>query len=160
MTGAFFHIKGDCMLIIERFFRRIAYSFGVAGLLTVGFQDSLSYFQIPLLTYIVTAVLFIFSWRIQKEYKEIILKIDGPDAQDPAKSWFGNLYERSPHQYHILWEGFYTFGAVLIAIIAAENFGYYSYNKIGYILGLTAVILFVITRAVDPRAKRRYYEKG
>lgn len=148
------------MLMLERLFRRIAYSFGIAGLLTVGFQGSISYYHIPVVTYVVTAILFVFSWRIQKEYKEIIGKIDGPNAVDPAQSWFGNLYERNPQQYYILWEGFYTFGAVLMATIAAENFGYHSYSNEGYILGFTAIILFIVIRVFDPKAKRRYYNKS
>jgi len=147
------------MLKLERLFRRLAYSFGVAGFITIGFQNVPTLWQIPIITYGVTLILFAFSWRIQREYKEIILKIDGPDAADPSKNWFGNLYERSPHQYHTLWEGFYTFGAVLMATIAAENFGYSFYGATGYLAGLVAVVLFIIMRFFDPKSKRSYYEK-
>lgn len=144
------------MLLIERLFRRLAYVFGAALIVTVGLVDSERFWHLPMMTWIVAVILFIFSWRIQKEYAEIITKLDGPDAQptDPVVWVTGD----NRVAYHIIWSAIYTFGTYIVVMLPIDWFIEDTRQWRPYFIAIGAII-FVCARIVDPKARASFYHK-
>lgn len=133
------------MRIVESIFRRIGYSFSIASFVTLGYtQMKWTYFHIPLITWILTAVLFLLSWRVVAEYKRIIIHFDG--SLEPSEtSLFGKLKKERPRLYHISWGFIYTLGAWAGPFIALESFSILhpiEQNTLFYILLFASVPMF------------------
>ncbi|MFF5996980.1 hypothetical protein AAGS61_19900 [Lysinibacillus sp. KU-BSD001] len=110
------------MGIIESLFRRVGYSFSLAALVTVGYRNiEWQYFNIPAITWAITVLLFLLSWRVVSEYKRIIIYIDG-SLEPSESSLFGKVKKKWPHLYDITWEFLYTLGAWIGAMIALDSF--------------------------------------
>ena len=144
------------MILIERLYRRIAYTFGIALIMTSGFLESERILYLPPVTWVVAALLFLLSWRIQKEYAAIILKLDGPDAKptDPVAWLVGN----QPHFYYLIWSAIYTFGTYIVVAIPIDWFidGTRQWRPH---FTLALVLLFTLARVMDPRIRPSFYKK-
>ena len=145
------------MLLIENMYRRIAYSFGLALLITASFIDAERIIYLPKITWVVAVVLFVLSWKVQKEYSEIMKRIDGPDAKpsDPIAWFVGD----QPHIYHFIWAAIYTFGTYVVVAIPIDWFLEETRQwRPLFICGL--IVLFTIARLVDPKVRSNYYHKN
>lgn len=144
------------LLQLERMFRRLAYSFGIALIVTSGFMDSERVFYLPSITWLVAAVLLIFSWRIQREYTAIVLKLDGPDAKptDPI-AW---IVGERPHLYHFIWAAVYTFGTYIVVMLPLDWFVEGTRQWRPYYIAVIAV-LFLGARLMDPKVRPSFYHK-
>ncbi|WP_431028557.1 hypothetical protein [Lysinibacillus sp. LZ02] len=110
------------MSIIESLFRRVGYSFSMAALVTVGYQNmEWQYFNIPAITWAITVLLFLFSWRVVSEYKRIIIYFDG-SLEPSESSLFGKIKKEWSRLYYITWQFLYTLGAWSGTVIALESF--------------------------------------
>lgn len=144
------------MLALERLFRRIAYSFGSALLVTSGFIGAETIFYLPPVTWIIAIVLFVLSWRIQKEYATIVIKLDGPDAKpsDPVAWVFGNQM----HLYHLCWAAIYTFGTYIVVMLPIDWFIEGTRQWRPHFIAVAAT-LFVVARLFDRRVRPSFYNK-
>lgn len=144
------------MLQLERFFRRMAYCFGVSLIITIGFSDAERVFYLPIITWVVAGILFMTSWRIQKEYNAIIFKLDGPDAtpNDPI-AW---IARERPYMYHTIWAAVYTFGTYIVVMLPLDWFIDGTRQWRPFFL-LIAAVIFGVARIVDPRVRPSFYNK-
>ncbi|MER1998689.1 MAG: hypothetical protein ABS882_02855 [Lysinibacillus sp.] len=144
------------MLALEHLLRRLAYTFGSALIVTSGFLSAERIFYLPAITWFVALVLFVLSWRIQKEYAVIILKLDGPDAKptDPIAWVLGDRM----HLYHLCWSAIYTFGTYIVVMLPLDWFIEGTRQWRPYFL-VVATIIFVLARLVDKRVRPSFYTK-
>lgn len=141
------------MLQFERFYRRVAYCFGISLIVTAGFTASERYFYLPLITWIVAIVLFSLSWRVQKEYTKLIKHTDEPH-NDPI----GWVVGHKPHIYHLIWAGVYTFGTYIIVAIPLHWFAKETIEWRPYFV-VWLVLLFLLARIIDPKVRKSFYMK-
>mgnify|MGYP003390725081 FL=1 len=145
------------MLAIERLFRRFGYSFGFAWLFVALFEFKQMYFGIPVVGYILGAVLFICSWQVEKEVRRHILFEENSD--DLVEKMLWKISGRKKYRKYIIWQGLFTFGAALtlIAALIDLNIVLPFYVRVCMVLGV--VLLFAITRFFDPKTRPEYYEE-
>ena len=144
------------MLQLERFFRRLAYSFGIALMVTAGFTNAERLFYLPTVTWIVAIILFLLSWRIQREYAAIILKLDGQNAEpsDPIAWVVGDR----PHLYHLVWAAVYTYGTYIVVMLPIDWFIEGTREWRPYFI-MFITLLFFGARLVDPYIRPSFYKK-
>ena len=145
------------MLVVERLFRRFGYSFGFAWLFVALFEFKQLYLGIPIIGYILGAVLFICSWQAEKEVRRHIVFEE--DADDLVEKLLREISGRKKHIKYIIWQALFTFGAALtlIAALIDLNIGLSVYVRLGIVLGV--IFLFAITRFFDPKTRPEYYER-
>ena len=143
------------MLTLERLFRRFGYSFGFAGLFTAMYDFDAMLYGIPLIAYILGAVLFISSWRVQKEFMRHVRFED--DKVGWVERLFYKLCGEKKHREHIVWQACYTFGATIILMAAATDLNVEWPFAAKVLTVLCLIGLFVVTRLFDPKAKQDYY---
>jgi hypothetical protein len=141
------------MLRVERFYRRIAYCFGISLIVTAGFTASERFFYLPAITWVVAIVLFALSWRIQKEYTALIGKSDKPD-NDPI-AW---VVGHKPHLYHLLWAAVYTFGTYIVVALPLQWFAASTVEWRPF-FAIWLIVLFLLSRFVDPKVRKSFYNK-
>lgn len=145
------------MLVFERLFRRFGYTFGFAGLFTAMFRFEGEFYGIPLITFIVGAVLFISSWRVQAEFhRHIQFKNDGSDLVDRL---LYKLCGGKKHREHIIWQTLYTFGAFIMLLAAAVDLEVKWTLETKVVVVTCFILWFAFTRFFDPRAKPDYYQE-
>ena len=144
------------MLLLERLFRRLAYTFGSALIVTSGFLNAERILYLPAVTWLISIILFVLSWRIQKEYATIIMKLDGPDAKptDPIVWFFGDQM----HLYHLCWAAIYTLGTYIVVMLPLDWFIEGTRQWRPYFL-VIATIIFVLARLFDKRVRPSFYTK-
>ena len=145
------------MLAVERLFRRFGYSFGFAWLFIALFDFKQMYLGIPIIGYVLGAVLFICSWQVEKEVQRHIRFEE--DADDLVEKLIWKISGRKKHRKYIIWQGLFTFGAALtlIAAFIDLNIVLPFYVIVCTVLGV--VLLFAITRFFDPKTRPEYYEE-
>ena len=145
------------MLAVERLFRRFGYSFGFAGLFVALFEFKQLYLGIPIIGYVLGAILFICSWQVEKEVRRHILFEE--DANDLVERFLWRISGRKKHRKYIIWQALFTFGATLTLIAALNDLNVVLpfYVKLCMVLGV--VLLFAITRLVDPKTRPEHYEQ-
>ena len=89
------------MLAVERLFRRFGYSFGFAGLFVALFEFKQLYLGIPVIAYVLGAVLFICSWQVEKEVRRHILFEEDGDDLVVKLLWI--ISGRKLHRNYIIW---------------------------------------------------------
>ncbi len=137
------------MLAIERLFRRFGYAFGFAGLFTAMFNFEGTFYGVPFITFIVGAVLFLSSWRVQKEVlRHIQFENEGTDLVDRLLS---KLCKGKKHREHMIWQALYTFGAFIVLLAAAEDLHIEWPLKIKGIVIAGFIIWFIVTRLFDQK---------
>lgn len=144
------------MLAIERLFRRFGYSFGFAGLFVALFEFKQMYLGIPVVGYVLGAVLFICSWQVEKEVRRHISFEENDD--DFVEKLLWKISGRKKHRKYIIWQALFTFGAALtlIAALSDLNIALHFYIRVCIVLGV--VLLFAIARFFDPKTRPEYYK--
>ena len=143
------------MLTLEGLFRRFGYSFGFAGLFTAMYEFEIVLYGIPLIAYVLGAVLFVSSWRIQKEFMHHVRLED--DETDWAERLLHKLCGGQKHREHIIWQACYTFGAAIMLLAAGTDLDVEWPLRTKVLAVLCLIGLFAITRFFDPKAKPDYY---
>ena len=143
------------MLAVERLFRRFGYSFGFAGLFVALFEFKQMYLGIPIIGYVLGAVLFICSWQVEKEVQRHIRFEE--DADDLVEKLLWKISGRKKHRKYIIWQALFTFGAALTLIAALIDLNIVLPFYMRVYLALGVVLLFVITRLFDPKTRPEYY---
>ena len=143
------------MLAVERLFRRFGYSFGFAWLFVALFEFKQMYLGIPIIGYVLGAVLFICSWQIEKEVRRHILFKE--NADDVVEKLIWKISGRKKHRKYIIWQALFTFGAALTLIAALIDLNIVLPFYMRVYLALGVVLLFVITRLFDPKTRPEYY---
>ena len=145
------------MLAVERLFRRFGYSFGFAGLFVALFEFKQLYLGVPIIGYVLGAILFICSWQVEKEVRRHILFEE--DANDLVERLLWKISGRKKHRKYIIWQALFTFGATLTVIAALNDLNIVLpfYVKIYIVLGV--VLLFAIARLFDPKTRPEHYEQ-
>ena len=145
------------MLILEGLFRRFGYSFGFAGLFTAMYEFEIVLYGIPLIAYVLGAVLFVSSWRIQKEFMRHVRFED--DETDWVERLFHKLCGGRKHREHVIWQACYTFGAAIMLLAAGTDLELAWPVGAKVLVVLCLIGLFAIARFFDPKAKPDYYAK-
>lgn len=145
------------MLEVERLFRRFGYSFGFAGLFVALFKFKQMYLGIPIIGYILGAVLFICSWQIEKEVRRHILFKE--NADDVVEKFIWKISGRKKHRKYIIWQALFTFGSALTLIAALIDLNIVLPFYMRVCLVLSVVLLFAITRLFDPKTRPEYYDQ-
>ena len=145
------------MLAVERLFRRFGYSFGFAWLFVALFEFKQMYLGIPIIGYVLGAVLFICSWQVEKEVQHHIRFEE--DAGDLVEKLLWKISGRKKHRKYIIWQGLFTFGAALTLIAAFIDLNIVLPFYVIVCMVLGVVLLFAITRFFDPKTRPEYYEE-
>ena len=145
------------MLAVERLFRRFGYSFGFAWLFIALFDFKQMYLGIPIIGYVLGAVLFICSWQVEKEVQRHIRFEE--DADDLVEKLLWKISGRKKHRKHIIWQGLFTFGAALTLIAALIDLNIVLPFYVRVCMVLSVVLLFAITRFFDPKTRPEYYKE-
>lgn len=145
------------MLAVERLFRRFGYSFGFAWLFIALFDFKQMYLGIPIIGYVLGAVLFICSWQVEKEVQRHIRFEE--DADDLVEKLLWKISGRKKYRKYIIWQGLFTFGAALTLIAALIDLNIVLPFCVRVCMVLGVVLLFAITRFFDPKTRPEYYEE-
>ena len=145
------------MLAVESLFRRFGYSFGFAGLFVALFEFKQLYLGIPIIGYVLGAILFICSWQVEKEVRRHILFEE--EANDLVERLLWKISGHKKHRKYIIWQSLFTFGAILTVIAALNDLNIMLpfYVKLCIVLGV--VLLFAIARLFDPKTRPEHYEQ-
>lgn len=130
---------------IENLIRRFLYSFFITSLVTKSFQDEHHFFHLPFITWIVLAVLFVFSWKVEKEFQHLFLKQVVEEGETPID----DFQQNHPYLSNLLWQFIVTFGAVHVFFISLDWFRLYEVNGQRFEIFMFATIISVIFRLVD-----------
>ncbi|MGM9949670.1 MAG: hypothetical protein ACI33P_06065, partial [Lysinibacillus sp.] len=145
------------MLTLEGLFRRFGYSFGFAGLFTAMYDFEAVLYGVPVIAYVLGAVLFISSWRVQKEFLYHVR------FEDDEAGWVERLVRKlcgeERHREHIVWQACYTFGAAIMLMAAGTDLDVEWPVGTKMMAVLCLIGLFAATRLFDPKAKPDYYAK-
>ena len=113
------------------------------------------YLGIPMIGYVLGAVLFICSWQIEKEVRRHILFEE--DADDIVEKLIWKISGHKKHRKYIIWQALFTFGAALTLLAALIDLNIVLPFYMRVYLALGVVLLFVITRFFDPKTRPEYY---
>lgn len=139
------------MKFIELIVRRILFSFAVAALVTVNFNSGvIKVIDIAPITWVVTFVLFLLSWRMEKEFIQLFLKKDGEDH-----SMWGNFEKKYPRLSALTWQMIVTLGAIHVMYLALDLLGVMEVNGHRVELFLYALVITVIFRIFDLHTYRK-----
>ena len=139
------------MKFIELIVRRILFSFAIASFVTVSFNyGTTSVMTIAPITWIVTFVLFLLSWRIEKEFIQLFLK---KDEDDP--SMWGEFEKKYPRLSVFTWQMVVTLGAIHVMYLALDLLGIIEVNGQRVELFLYAFIATIVFRLIDQHTYRK-----
>lgn len=133
------------MKFIELIVRRFLFSFTVAAFVTVNFNhETISVMTIAPITWIVTILLFLLSWRIEKEFVQLFLK---EDKDDP--SMWGDFEKKYPRLSVFTWQMIVTLGAIHVMYLALDLLGIIEVSGHRVELFLYAFIATIVFRLID-----------
>lgn len=139
------------MKFIELITRRIFFSFAVAAFVTVNFNnEATSLLTIAPITWVVTLLLFILSWRIEKEFIQLFLKKDADDL-----SMWGEFEKKYPRLSAFTWQSVVTLGAIHVLYLALDLFRIIEVNGQRIELFLYAFIATFVFRLIDQHTYRK-----
>ena len=139
------------MKFIELIVRRMLFSFAIASFVTVSFNyGTTSVMTIAPITWIVTFVLFLLSWRIEKEFIQLFLK---KDEDDP--SMWGEFEKIYPRLSVFTWQMVVTLGAIHVMYLALDLLGIIEVNGQRVELFLYAFIVTIVFRLIDQHTYRK-----
>ena len=139
------------MKFIELIVRRLLFSFAIAVFVTVNFNyETTSVMTIAPITWIVTFVLFLLSWQIEKEFIQLILK---KDEDDP--SMWGEFEKKYPRLSVFTWQMVVTLGAIHVMYLALDLLGIIEVNGQRIELFLYAFIATIVFRLIDQHTYRK-----
>jgi hypothetical protein len=139
------------MKFIELIVRRILFSFAVAVFVTVNFNgDITSVMAIAPITWVVTFLLFILSWRIEKEFIQLFLKKDTDDS-----SIWGEFEKKYPRVSAFIWQMVVTLGAIHVLYLALDLLRIIEVNGQRVELFLYAILATIVFRLIDQHTYRK-----
>ena len=142
------------MKLLELVCRRVSISFAIAAIFTKSFLTMTPIiWNISVVTWGITIVLFFLSWRLKKEFKQIFINND--EEAHKATMW-GQFEMKYPHLSKVAWEFFITFATVHLLYIALDYLEIIETNGNRTSLFLLAVIIAVTFRILD----RDTYQKN
>jgi magnesium-transporting ATPase (P-type) len=147
-------IKGaESMKLLEELCRKASVSFVIAALFTKSFMTTTPIiWNISVLTWGITVILFLLSWRLKKELKQILIKHD--EEAHTATLW-GQFETKYPRLSTIVWEFFVTFAIVHLLYIALDYLAIIETNGNRTSLFLLAIIITCTFRILDRDTYRK-----
>lgn len=140
------------MKVLEIIARHMSMSFFIAILFTKPFIGTADLWNIPLITWGVTIILFVLSWQLKKEVKQIFIKED-QDAHN-ATLW-GQFELKHPKLSQIIWETFVTFAIIHLLYIALDYIMIIETNGNRTLLFIIAFIIAITFRILDRDTYRK-----
>ena len=139
------------MKFIELIVRRLLFSFAIAAFVTVNFNNGITTVEgIAPITWGVTLLLFILSWRIEKEFIQLFLKKDASD-----RSMWGEFERKYPKVSAIAWQMIITLGAIHVTYLALDLLGVIEVNGQRVELFFYAILLTIVFRLIDQHTYRK-----
>ena len=139
------------MNFIELIVRRIFFSFAVAAFVTVNFNnEATNVMSIALITWIITILLFVLSWRIEKEFIQLFIKKDADDI-----SMWGEFEKKYPRLSAFTWQSIVTLGAIHVLYLALDLIGIIEVNGQRVELFLYAFTASIVFRLIDQHTYRK-----
>ena len=139
------------MKFIELIVRRIVFSFSVAAFVTVNFNDeATSMMAIAPITWIITLLLFILSWRMEKEFIQLFLRKEVDDF-----SMWGEFEKKYPRLSAFAWQSIVTLGAIHILYLALDFLRIIEVNGQRVELFLYAFLVTIVFRLIDQHTYRK-----
>ena len=139
------------MNFIELIVRRIFFSFAVAAFVTVNFNnEATNVMSIALITWIITILLFVLSWRIEKEFIQLFIKKDADDI-----SMWGEFEKKYPRLSAFTWQSIVTLGAIHVLYLALDLIGIIEVNGQRVELFLYAFTATIVFRLIDQHTYRK-----
>ena len=139
------------MKFIELIVRRLLFSFAVAAFVTVNFNDGTTTVkEIAPITWGSTLLLFILSWRIEKEFIQLFLKKDASD-----RSMWGEFERKYPKLSAITWQMVITLGAIHVTYLALDLLGVIEVNGQRVELFFYAILVTIVFRLIDQHTYRK-----
>ena len=139
------------MKFIELIVRRILFSFTIAAFVTVNFNhETTSVMTIAPITWIVTLLLFLLSWRMEKEFIQLFLKKDSDDF-----SMWGEFERKYPRLSVFIWQMVVTLGAIHVMYLALDLLGIIEVNGQRMELFLYAFVVTIVFRLIDQHKKKK-----
>ncbi len=133
------------MKFVELIVRRLLFSFAIAAFVTVNFNHgTTSVMTIAPITWLVTFLLFLLSWRIEKEFIQLFLKKDGEDF-----SMWSEFEKNYPRISVFTWQMVITLGAIHVLYLALDLLGVLEVNGQRVELFLYAFIITIVFRLID-----------
>ena len=141
------------MKLLETVCRKASVSFVVAALFTKSFVTMTPIiWNISVITWGITIVLFSLSSRLKRELKQILIN---HDEEAHKTTMWGQFETRYPRLSTIVWEFFVTFAIVHLLYIALDYLAIIETNGNRTPLFLVAVIIAVIFRILDRDTYRK-----
>ena len=139
------------MRFIELIIRRMLFSFAIAAFVTVNFNaETTSVMTIAPITWIITILLFLLSWRMEKEFIQLFLKKDAN-----AFSMWGEFEKKYPRLSVFTWQMVVTLGAIHVMYLALDLLGIIEVNGQRIELFLYAFIATIVFRLIDQHTYRK-----
>lgn len=142
---------------IENLMRRLLFSFFAAVIVTKSFVSeevaSNWYIQIPVITWLVFAVVFICSWRVEKEFAQLFIRAEVEEGETPID----DFEKKNPYISNLLWQFFVTFAAIHVFAIALDWLLLVEVNGHRLYLFFIAVAVAVLFRIFDASSYRKSF---
>ncbi len=139
------------MKFIELLVRRGLFSFAVAAFVTVNFNnEATSVLTIAPITWIVTLLLFVLSWRIEKEFIQLFLKKDADNL-----SMWDEFEKKYPRLSAFTWQSVVTLGAIHVMYLSLDLLHIIEVNGQRAELFLYAFIATIVFRLIDQHTYRK-----
>lgn len=139
------------MRVIENLVRRILFTFSIATFVTIAFNhEATSIKDLASITWLVFAILFILSWRLVREIKEIFIK----EVEEDESMW-GQFEKRYPRFAAIVWQCFATLAAIHIFYLSMDAIGIIEVNGQRTKLFLYALFVTIVFRLIDQHTYRK-----
>jgi hypothetical protein len=140
------------MFWIESIFRRSALSFSVALFVTKSFNENIQHvINLSLITWGLTVLLFVFSWRIEKELKQIFVN----ENKSSDQTLWGQFENRFPKLANVMWSVFLTFAVIHIGYVALDFTNVLEVNGNRFTLLLIALVIAFGFRVFDRDTYRK-----
>ena len=141
------------MKLLEAVCRKASVSFVVAALFTKSFVTMTPIiWNISVVTWGITVILFFLSWRLKKELKQILIN---HDEEAHTVTMWGQFETKYPRLSTIVWEFFVTFAIIHLLYIALDYLAIIETNGNRTSLFLFAVIIAGIFRIIDRDTYRK-----
>ena len=141
------------MKFLETVCRKASISFVVAALFTKSFTEMTPLlWNISIVTWGITILLFSLSWRLKRELKQIL--INHNDEAHKATMW-GQFETKYPRLSMIAWEFFVSFAVLHLLYIALDYLAIIETNGNRISLFILAVIIAGIFRILDRDTYRK-----
>jgi len=130
---------------IENVVRRLLYCFFIASLVTKSFQESDNFWGLPSITWIVLVILFVTSWKVEKEFQHLFIKRVVEEGETPID----DFEQKHPYLSNLLWQFIVTFGAIHVFFISLDWMKVFEVNGQRVEIFIFAIVITSIFRLFD-----------